>query len=267
MNKLQLYYNLKPLIPRNIQIKLRRIMVRRKQARYAHVWPIDPKAGDPPEGWTGWPDGKKFALVLTHDVETYEGYEKCFSLVKLEEKIGFRSSYNFVAMKYGVSSTLIEYLKKNGFEVGVHGLYHDGKYYTSKEVFLERAPRINEFLKKWEAVGFRSPSMQHNLEWIGELDIEYDSSTFDTDPFEPQPDGMGTIFPFWVERESGGKRYLELPYTLPQDHTLFVIMQESSIDIWKKKLDWVAEKGGMALVIIHQDYMDFGDQPEGRPGI
>jgi len=34
--------------------------------------------------------------------------------------------------------------------------------------------------------GFSLPSMHHNLEWIGELDIEYDASTFDTDPFEPQ---------------------------------------------------------------------------------
>ena len=37
------------------------------------IWPIDKNAGKPPEGWTGWPDGKKFALVLTHDVETAEG--------------------------------------------------------------------------------------------------------------------------------------------------------------------------------------------------
>ena len=47
-------------------------------------------------------------------------------------------------------------------------------------------------------MGFRTPTMFHHLEWTGELDIEYDSSTFDTDPFEPQPDGVGTIFPFWV---------------------------------------------------------------------
>ena len=256
----QFYYFLKPLIPRRVQIGLRRLIVARKRARYTHVWPIDERAGKPPEGWPGWPEGKKFALVLTHDVEAYEGYEKCFSLIQLEERMGFRSSYNFVAMKYGVSSMLIDYLKKNGFEVGVHGLYHDGKYYTSKEIFLERAARINEFLKKWEAVGFRSPSMQHNLEWIGELDIEYDASTFDTDPFEPQPEGLGTIFPLWVPGKGRRGGYVELPYTLPQDFTLFVLMKEKDINIWKQKLDWIAERGGMALLNVHPDYMCFRDR-------
>ena len=97
--------------------------------------------------------------------------------------------------------------------------------------------------------------MYHNLDWIGQLDIEYDSSTFDTDPFEPQPDGMGTLFPFWVQNGSASKGYVELPYTLPQDFTLFVLMKERTIDIWKKKLDWIVERGGMALLITHPDYM------------
>ena len=46
---------------------------------------------------------------------------------------------------------------------------------------------------------------------------------------------------------------------MPQDHLLFVILQEKSIDIWKRKLDWIAEKGGMVLLNTHSDYMNFGD--------
>jgi hypothetical protein len=34
-------------------------------------------------------------------------------------------------------------------------------------------------------------------------------------------------------------------------------MQEIDISIWKRKLDWVAEQGGMALVLTHPDYMNF----------
>jgi glycosyltransferase involved in cell wall biosynthesis len=98
--------------------------------------------------------------------------------------------------------------------------------------------------------------MQHKLPWIHQLGVEYDSSTFDTDPFEPEPDAVGTIFPFWVPgpQDSG---FVELPYTLAQDFTLFIVLQESSIDIWKKKLDWIAERGGMALLNTHPDYMCF----------
>ena len=106
--------------------------------------------------------------------------------------------------------------------------------------------------------------MHHNLEWIGELDIEYDLSTFDTDPFEPQPDGVGTIFPFLVERKNGKPGYVELPYTLDQDFTLFILMKESSPQIWIDKLNWIAKNGGMALVIIHPDYLNFNNQKIGR---
>jgi len=253
----QIYYFLKPFIPRRVQIGVRRMVVSRKRARYAGVWPIDERAGSPPEGWTGWPEGKKFALVLTHDVETARGQENSRKLMELEEKLGFRSSFGFVPERYPVSADLRKDLESRGFEVSVHGLLHDGLYYRSRETFSGRAARINRYINDWGATGFRSPSMQHNLDWIHDLNIEYDSSTFDTDPFEPQSDGVGTIFPFWVRKNPGDRGYLELPYTLPQDHTLFVIMQEKFIDIWKKKLDWIAEKGGMALLITHPDYMHF----------
>jgi hypothetical protein len=70
---------------------------------------------------------------------------------------------------------------------------------------------------------------------------------YDTDPFEPQPDGMGTIFPCWVQDGLPAKGFVELPDTPSQDFTLFVLMKERNIDIWKKKIDWIIEKGGMAL--------------------
>jgi hypothetical protein len=223
----------------------------------SHIWPIDENAYQPPQQWPGWPEQKKFALVLTHDVDTARGQEKCFDLIKLEERLGFRSAYYFVPERYHPSSELRHYLTSNGFEVGVHGLKHDGKLYRSRKIFQQRAPRINHYLKEWNAVGFRSPSMHHNLEWIHDLDIEYDASTFDTDPFEPQADGVGMVFPFWVCGNIPNKRYLELPYTLSQDFTLFVLMEEKDITVWKRKLDWLAEKGAMALLITHPDYMRF----------
>ena len=49
----------------------------------------------------------------------------------------------------------------------------------------------------------------------------------------------------------------ELPYTLPQDFTLFVLLQEKTPEIWMRKLDWIAQHGGMALVDVHPDYLCF----------
>ncbi len=233
-------------------------MILRRRLSCKNIWPIDEKADKPPDGWNGWPDQKQFALVLTHDVDTALGQEKCHYLLMLEKELGFRSSFNFVPERYTVSAELRRSLAINGFEVGVHGLVHDGKLYESKEIFQQRAIRINHYLKDWKSAGFRSPSMHHNLDWLQDLEIEYDASTFDTDPFEPHPDAVGTIFPFWFQAASTKKGYVELPYTLPQDFTLFVLMKESNINIWKRKLDWIVDNGGMALLNTHPDYMNFG---------
>jgi glycosyltransferase involved in cell wall biosynthesis len=103
--------------------------------------------------------------------------------------------------------------------------------------------------------------MQHKLGWLHEVGVEYDSSTFDIDPFEPQPDAAETIFPFWVPGVPG-EGYVELPYTLVQDFSLFVVLRDRNIDVWKRKLDWVAEHGGMALLNTHPDYMCFEGKPQ-----
>ena len=212
-----------------------------------------------PTGWPGWPAGKKFALVLTHDVEGAPGLAKCRQLMQLEQSLGFRSSFNFIPEgSYSVPAELRAELRQKGFEVGVHDLRHDGKLYWRQEEFADNARSINGYLKDWDARGFRSGFMLHNRECLDGLDIEYDASTFDTDPFEPQPEGVQTIFPFWVSRPSGGG-YVEMPYTLPQDSTMFLVLREKSPDIWKKKLAWIVERGGMVLVNIHPDYVNFGN--------
>jgi len=251
------YYLLKKIIPRSTQIAIRRKMIQRKMLQYSAVWPIDEKAARPPENWQGWPEGKKFAFVITHDVETARGVDNCGALMDMEEKYGFRSSFNFVAGDYVIPQSLLNEMHRRGFEAGSHGLHHSGNLFQSRNEFNEHAIQINQFLKKHSLVGFRSPSMYHNLEWTHELNIEYDASTFDTDPFEPQPDGVQTIFPFWVAGPDGRPGYVELPYNLPQDFLLFILLQHKNIDIWKNKIDWIAANGGMALFISHPDYMSF----------
>jgi glycosyltransferase involved in cell wall biosynthesis len=253
----RLYYRLKPYLPWRVRIGARRILAQGQRRRAADTWPVNEAAGRMPAGWPGWPGGKKFALVLTHDVEGSGGVAKCRRLMQMEQQLGFHSSFNFIPEgEYCVSPALRGELVENGFEVGVHDLRHDGKLYQSRRIFSEKAGRINRYLAEWGAAGFRSGFMLHNLEWLHDLKVGYDASTFDTDPFEPQPDGVGTIFPFWMPRPDGGG-YVELPYTLPQDSTLFLVLREASPEIWKRKLDWIAGHGGMALVNVHPDFLAF----------
>ena len=255
-----LYYFTKPFLPEYLRVRIRQIHAREVRRKHSGAWPIDERAGVQPADWPGWPDGKKFAFVLTHDVESAEGLGKVRQLAELEMEYGFRSSFNFVPEgSYRVPRELREWLIENGFEIGVHDLNHDGFLYGCEKRFRGKAARINHYLREWGAVGFRSAFMLRQLDWLHELDIDYDASTFDTDPYEPQPDGCGSIFPFWVphpaDAHQGG--YVELPYTLPQDSTLFTVLGERTAGVWVSKLSWLAGQGGLALVNIHPDYIDF----------
>ena len=258
MTSRRFYYYFRPYLIWPLRIALRRATAKALRSASQAVWPINEIAGHRPEVWPGWPAGKKFAVVLTHDVEGFIGRDRCLPLMRLEQEYGFRSSFNLIPLGgYQVPAALREELQRNGFEVGIHDLRHDGKLYWSREIFSKNAKRINEYLKEWGVSGFRSGFMLHNLDWLGDLDIKYDCSTFDTDPFEPQPDGAQTIFPFWVSR-ADGSGYVELPYTLPQDSTMFFLLRERTIDIWKRKIDWIVERGGMVLLNVHPDYVAFG---------
>jgi peptidoglycan/xylan/chitin deacetylase (PgdA/CDA1 family) len=255
----KLYYFLKPGLSRYVQLKIRSLIGKIIRKTNCKNWPINLNSNIYPENWTGWPEKKKFTVVLRHDVETICGVKNIYKLLEMEKELGFKSSFNFSPERYDVSETLIAEIKKKGFEVGLHGLNHDGKLYSSKNEFQKRAVRINKYLRDWDICGFVSPSTQHNYEWISELNILYDSSSFDTDPFEPQPDSINTIFPFIFTSKETGKKYVELPYTLPQDSTLFLILGEKDTRIWKQKIDWIAENNGMVLLNTHPDYMFFDD--------
>jgi len=110
MYKNEAYYLLKKLIPRQLQLSIRKFIVQWKLSKYGDIWPIDESAAKPPEGWSGWPEGKKFAFVITHDVESAKGLKKCRQLAEIDKRFGLRSSFNFVAEDYEVPPELRQYL-------------------------------------------------------------------------------------------------------------------------------------------------------------
>jgi glycosyltransferase involved in cell wall biosynthesis len=264
----RIYYRLKPYLPWSVRMAARRFLAQIQRRLYSDTWPINPTAGSPPVGWPGWPEGKQFAFVITHDVEGTIGLAKTLQLAALEKQLGFRSSFNFIPEgEYQSAPGLHAELADQGFEVGVHDLRHDGKIYWRRDNFSETARAINGYLKDWKAAGFRAGFMLHDRDCLNSLEIEYDASTFDTDPFEPQPEGVHTIFPYWVSRPQGGG-YVELPYTLAQDSTMYLVLLEKNSDLWKRKLAWIVKQGGMALVNVHPDYLAFSkkdQQPASYP--
>jgi len=259
------YYLLKPILPRVLVKRLRRLAGPLTRRKAALEWPIEDRyvrfqweilrtllnslEGRPCRMVHFWPDGLRFALVLTHDIETSAGQDMVREVADLEEGLGFRSSFNFVPERYRVDKGLIRDLRERGFEIGVHGLRHDGRLFRSQAEFTRRAQRINQYLKEFEAVGFRSPLTHRHPEWMQALEIEYDLSFFDTDPYEPIPGGTMSIWPFIMGR------FVELPYTLAQDYTLTAVLGEKTPRIWLQKVEFIRLFFGMALVNTHPDYL------------
>jgi peptidoglycan/xylan/chitin deacetylase (PgdA/CDA1 family) len=261
----RLYYRLKPLVPRPLVRRLRRAGRERALRGFPLNWPVEDRwrrflwaaavgamerAGLAEMSFIGlWPSGAGWALVLTHDVEGMEGQRFAAAVADLEQGLGFRSSFNFVASRYRLDRGLIADLRRRGFEVGVHGFRHDGHEYDSRTEFEAAAAHVNARLHELGAVGYRAPLTHRNPIWMQALEIEYDLSFFDTDPFEPIPGGTMSLWPFFCGR------FIELPYTLAQDSTLSFVLDDPTPGPWLEKTRYLASWHGMALLNTHPDYL------------
>ena len=261
----RIYYLLKPLLPRVLTRVLRRIYSNPSQADLNIQWPVEPRYVNflwktmeqllkvVPEHElcirSFWPENFRYALVLTHDIESNVGQGFVRAVADLEESFGFRSSFNFVPEGYPIDMDLVDELRRRGFEIGIHGLTHDGKLFNSRAKFERSAKKINRYLKDLGAVGFRAPLTIRNPEWMQALEIEYDLSFFDTDLFEPIPGGTMSIWPFYIGH------FVELPYTLLQDYTLTSVLKENTPRKWLEKVDFIEKYHGMVLVNSHPDYL------------
>jgi len=259
------YYAVKPLLPRPVQLSLRRVYAHRQARRRFPAWPIETLLVDQLQerlraelDATGaervpfvnfWPDRRRFAFILTHDVEGPSGVENIPRVLEIERRHGLRSSWNFVAEDYPIDPELFSMLRAAGCEIGLHGLHHDGLLFVNRAGFAAQLPRIHQVMREWGAVGFRSPATHRKAAWMPELGCLYDSSFPDTDPFEPQPGACCSIWPFFL------RDLVELPITMPQDHTLFEILRESSIRRWVQKSEWLAQNHGLVTVLVHPDYL------------
>jgi peptidoglycan/xylan/chitin deacetylase (PgdA/CDA1 family) len=259
------YYRARPLLPRTVQMRMRRSFSRVQSKSRFPRWPIETAlhdfydflfttvggiAGEPVPFIGLWPHKWTWALVLTHDVEAQVGYEKLPELLRVEVEAGYRSSWNFVPQnRYVVADELVETLREQGFEVGVHGFNHDGRDLASLATLNRRLPAMRAYAERWQAKGFRSPGTLRSTELMPLLGFDYDSSYTDTAPFEPQAGGCCTWLPYLIED------LVELPITLTQDHTLFDLLGHRDETVWLEKARFLRQRGGMALVLTHSDYV------------
>jgi hypothetical protein len=197
-----------------------------------------------------WPEGAPAAAIVTHDIETELGRDFCPQLMDTDDELGFKASFQVVPEKrYDVSLAFIEDIQRRGFEVNVHDLYHDGNLFRDREEFLRRASKINSYLKKFNAVGFRSGALYRNLQWYDAFKCSYDMSVPNVGHLDAQTGGCCTVMPYFV-----GK-ILEIPVTLTQDYSLFHILGSYSTALWEEQCRMILAGHGLISVIVHPDYI------------
>ena len=205
-------------------------------------------------------DKKQFAFVMTHDVDSQEGFGRSKRLKNIEEKYDIPSAWYIPSKRYRLDPESVKSLASYG-EIGCHDTKHDGKL-----VFLARKKlnlRISEAKTALERLtgrsidGFRSPLLQYNANIMAAVEKAgfcYDSSIPTWEPKHPltmKSHGIQTMFPLSL----GG--LIEIPITLPQDHQMLSVSGltcREALEKWSSMVNVIKNLGGLCSFLVHPDY-------------
>jgi hypothetical protein len=261
-----LYYLARPLMPLGFRKYLQQIYLRGWEKIQFPKWPVDRTVDHLLEnvlrlalqanGQTSipfvwfWPEGANACAIMTHDVEEEAGRDFCSELMSINDSFRIPASFQIVPeVRYRVQPQFLDEIRTRGFEVNVQDLNHDGRLFLHRNEFERRVKLINQYGKSFQAVGFRSAVLYRNQAWFDLLDFEYDMSVPSVAHLDPQRGGCCTIMPYFV----GG--LVELPVTISQDHTLFNILNDFSLDLWRQQTDLILKHHGLMNFIVHPDYL------------
>jgi hypothetical protein len=262
----RLYYLLRPLTNMAVRKQIQKFHVRNWEKKPFPHWPVDTTIENicekllslsmeaqgvdrVPFVWF-WPGGARGCVLMTHDVENEAGRQFCGELMDLDDSFGIKASFQIVPEgRYRVSAEFLDTIRNRGFEVGIQDLNHDGRLFDNREEFRRRVAIINRYATDYDAKGFRAAVLYHKPEWYDSLNFSYDMSIPNVAHLDAQHGGCCTVMPYFIGN------VLELPVTTSQDYTLFHLLNERSIDLWRTQIGLILEKSGMASFIVHPDYV------------
>jgi hypothetical protein len=260
------YYSLRPMLPLAVRKHLQKLRLRDWRKIPFPQWPVDRTVDllmqrllllaaanqgveKVPFVWF-WPDGASACSIMTHDVEAEAGKRFTSDLMTINEHFEIPASFQIVPEKrYEVSREFLDEIKARGFEVNVQDLDHDGRLFRDRKEFSRRAVKINQYAREFGADGFRSAILYRNQDWFELLHFQYDMSVPNVAHLDPQRGGCCTVMPYFIGD------MLELPVTTTQDHTLFNVLNDYSLQLWEQQIELIAEHHGLISFIVHPDYI------------
>jgi glycosyltransferase involved in cell wall biosynthesis len=261
-----LYYLIRPLLPVSIRRHLQSAYLSGWNKISFPRWPVDcsvdylaedllklllKASGEErlPFIWF-WPDGQQSCAIMTHDVESRLGCEFCTTLMEVDDEFGIKASFQIIPEdRYLVRPEFLRSIRDRGFEVAIHDLNHDGHLYSNREQFLQRAAKINAYGREYGSPGFRSAVLYRKQVWYDALKFSFDMSVPNVAHLDPQRGGCCTVMPYFLDE------ILEIPVTTVQDYTLFNVLHDYSINLWKEQMEMIMQRHGCMSFIVHPDYI------------
>ena len=192
------------------------------------------------------------AIVLTHDIDTAEGFSWVRRTAELELAHGFRSVWHVVGRGDPPDYAVLDWLVERGCTIGLHGYNHDNRIaFLPADQIRRRLDACRPLIERYDIQCFRSPSWFRS-DTLFEVLKDYvavDYSRLDTD--RSCPGGIGGCLwtkPFTLDGLT------HVPTTIPFEDPLYWGRDPAQlVDFWRPKLDWLRACGGGIVVNTHPE--------------
>ncbi|MBN1122369.1 MAG: polysaccharide deacetylase family protein [Anaerolineae bacterium] len=189
-------------------------------------------------------------ICLTHDIDTRIGHDFWHRAIEVEQKYGLYSTSNVLTDgPYNLDLDWLEQIKRQGFEIGLHGDFHDlASGYRRREVLKGRLQRSLDVLGG-QVDGYRAPGLsisERSMSVLQELGFKYDSS-LTTNLFYTK--GLELYQPYLYPSIN----LWELPLTV-QDDGLFRdrnLSEVQAVDLLKTIVHLLGTVGGLFVINTH----------------
>lgn len=202
-----------------------------------------------------WPEGRRAAVTLAHDVDTswiLEPEQRVLldKILGVEARLGYRGAWFITANRIDRRrhARALGAILDAGHEIAAHGWNHDAKLdYLSEDKQRRRMTRIEARMRGLGASGIRTPWYCRSAQLMGVLadHFAYSSSVPNASAFFSKGTNSGccTIFPYRTVGE-----LVEVPLTLPPDTAG---EPERVYGAFRDLADRIIEWRGVVVVTLH----------------
>lgn len=208
--------------------------------------------GESYSSWATWPDGKRFAGVISEDSE--DKFHLADSVVQMVDTHGFPITWFILTNEAQLNRSLTERMAEVG-EVACHGDSHVPFPLGSLPTQTERLARCIKVLSTITGEtpkGFRPPEEKFNgdtINAVASIEMSYYMADANMDRMVPR-----------IMRENGGIRELvSLPRMGSDDYEMWYTLKlngEESLRLAEEELFWINVIGGFLPFSFHTQYMD-----------